>query len=259
VGGKDGDYLRTLGDPHFFGHAHVTDRATRRRLFGPAVAGRLEAWEATAFDPPTPHREPLREAMLFDQAVRLPNDVLSRTDRATMAASLEARVPFLDRTVVELANALPGRWCVRQVPRFQGKWLLKRVAARHVPPSVVYRPKLGFELPMDAWLHDDFRDRIHALLDERAIPELDYAYLRQTYANPGAWKKRWAALIWAWLVLEQWHRLWIRGEAEPVRPTVVADEAAYARLKDASRTDRVAGAADVGGGTGSAGRNEVRS
>jgi asparagine synthase (glutamine-hydrolysing) len=233
VGGKDGDYLRTLDDPRFFGHAHLTDRSTRRRLFEPAVADRLEAWEATAFEASVAHPEPLREAMLFDQAVRLPSDVLSRTDRATMAASLEARVPFLDRAVIELANALPGRWCVRQLPRFQGKWLLKRVAAREVPSSVVYRPKLGFELPMDEWLRTDFRDRIHGLLDERAIPELDYGYLREAYANPGAWKKRWAALIWAWLVLERWHRLWIGGGAEPVRPTVVADEASYRLLRDA--------------------------
>ncbi len=230
VGGKDGDYLRTLDDPRFFGHAHLTDRETRRRLFDPGIVAWLDAWEERAFAPRVPHADPLREAMLQDQVIRLPNDVLSRTDRATMAASIEARVPFLDQHVVGLANALPARWCVRQLPRFEGKWLLKRVAARHVPASVVYRPKLGFELPMDEWLRNEFRDRIHAFLDDRRIPELDYRYLREVYENPGRWKKRWAALMWAWLVLEQWHRLWIGGAARPVRPMFVTNEAAWELL-----------------------------
>ena len=234
----DDDYLSSLEHLRFFGSAHVMRADDRRELFTGVTAASIAAWEEGAFVRTPAGVDASRSAMLFDQEVRLPNDLLARTDRATMAYSLEARVPYLDRRVVELANALPRTACVRLLPP-QTKRLLKRVAAKHVPRSVVYRRKRGFNLPVDRWLTVDFSERIEQFLRERLIVPLNYDYLSSIYGGHTRGHDR-AALLWAWLVLEQWYRLWIEGEAAPKRPAVISDEKAYRLLVSAN--DRLANA-----------------
>jgi asparagine synthase (glutamine-hydrolysing) len=226
--GIDLDYLSFDGSPPFFGSAHVMWAHDRASLFVGETASLIPSWEAQAFAPRPRELDPSRYAMLCDQHVRLPNDLLPRTDRATMAFSLEARVPYLDRSVVEMANELNSRLCVRLLPP-TGKWLLKRIAAKRVPRTAVYRRKRGFQLPVNDWLRNDFRERVEGFLDERAIGPLDYDYVGAVYRAHINGKDR-AALLWAWLVLEQWHRLWIEGEAVPKQPSVVADRDAYQLL-----------------------------
>ena len=228
--GVDRDYLDSLDDLRFFGSAHVMLEPDRRQLLGGDGISASSSWDgrpavgATAPDP-------IRAAMLFDQAVRLPNDLLPRTDRATMAYSLEARVPYLDRRVVELANRLRPRDSIRILPP-RGKWLLKRIAARRVPPRAVYRHKRGFAVPVEEWLTHDFSERIGDFLRERRIEPLNYDYLAHVRRAHDAGHHR-AELLWAWLVLEQWHRLWIGGEAVPHTPAVVADRDSYELLLSA--------------------------
>lgn len=230
--GVDRDYLSSLANLQFLGSAHVMRARDRARLFTGEVAESMAGWEEKAFAGTAPHDGVVRSAMLFDQQVRLPNDLLARTDRATMAYSLEARVPYLDRRVVELANGLMESDCVRLLPP-TGKKLLKRIAAKHVPRSVVYRRKRGFNLPVERWLTGDFSDQINCFLRERLIDPLDYGYLSFLYSEHTRGIDH-AALLWAWLVLEQWHRLWIEGEAVPRRPAVISDEDAYRLLVDAN-------------------------
>ena len=136
-----GDYLSQLPELKFYGSAHVTSAVDRSSLFSGEAGTHLHEWEESMF--PTIGRtgNPARAAMLFDQQTRLPDDLLTRTDRATMAYSVEARVPFLDRSVVEFSNSLRDRQCLTLVPP-RMKMLLKRVAARHVPASAIYRRKL---------------------------------------------------------------------------------------------------------------------
>ncbi len=226
--GVDRDYLVSLNELPFFGSAHVMHMQDRRSLFTGDTAGFMAAWEKQAFGGSTATTDVVRSAMLFDQIVRLPNDLLPRTDRATMAYSLEGRVPYLDRQVVELANGLSGRICVRLLPP-QGKWLLKRIAAKYVPPSVIYRRKRGFNLPVERWLAVDFSERIDGFLRERLIDPLNYEYLESVRRDHNRGNHR-AALLWAWLVLEQWYRLWIQREAVPQRPAIVSDRDAYQLL-----------------------------
>lgn len=207
------DYLSS-DTLHYRGTSNITSADLRAAV--------LEAQPAVSSPPVEAVNSGLRPgafrtALLIDQQVRLPNDVLPRTDRATMAYSVESRVPYLDRAVVEAAAKLPSRELITIVPP-RTKALLKRVATRRVPPAGVYRRKIGFDLPVADWLRSDFRDRIEHWLTKRMIDGLSYAGLAQTYAKLGAGQFDLAPLVWAWLCLEQWHDAWTKGNAVPLQP-----------------------------------------
>ncbi|MBV8908747.1 MAG: asparagine synthase (glutamine-hydrolyzing), partial [Sphingomonas sp.] len=106
--------------------------------------------------------------MAQDMLGYLSNDILAKVDRAAMAVSLETRVPLLDPEVVEFAWRLPLDLKLR---RGTTKWLLRQVLYRHVPRALIERPKMGFGVPLDAWLCGPLRDWAEALLDERRLRE----------------------------------------------------------------------------------------
>ena len=119
--------------------------------------------------------------MLLDGLTYLPDDILTKVDRAAMAVSLETRTPFLDRRVIELAWRLPLEMKIREG---QGKYLLSRLLGRHVPPALFERPKMGFGIPLDQWLRGPLRDWAEELLREHRI-------LGEGYLNPGPIRKAW--------------------------------------------------------------------
>jgi asparagine synthase (glutamine-hydrolysing) len=226
---RNADYLNTLGNLHFMGTAHTTNFQTRRSLLKGELLSTIEQMEQTGFSERIEGAGKIREAMLFDQIVRLPNDSLPRTDRATMGVALETRVPFLDTGVINLANSLPDKWCINLGQR-SGKWLLKRILSELVPPEIVYRPKRGFDLPLTGWLADDFQDIIIHYLAEEAVPGIEYNFVRQIYNTRPNIEPVLVSLLWSWLVLEKWYRLWILGQVQLYRPKLARNDLAYNQL-----------------------------
>ena len=143
---------------------------------------------------------------LADMMTYLPDDILTKVDRASMAVALEARVPLLDHRVVEFAWRLPRSFMVRNG---QGKAILRDILYKHVPRELIERPKMGFGVPIDAWLRGPLRDWAEDLLDENRLREgglVDPATVRKAWREhlSGTLNRQYA--LWTVLMFESWRR-----------------------------------------------------
>jgi asparagine synthase (glutamine-hydrolysing) len=149
-------------------------------------------------------RSGFEQAMLMDTLTYLPDDLLTKVDRASMAVSLEARVPFLDPAVFEFAWRLHPDDRVRDG---RGKWVVRRLLHRHVPAELVERPKMGFGIPVGEWLRGPLRLWADDLLEPSLLAE-------QGYLDPVGVTDRWRAhrdqgddlvfQLWPILMFQAW-------------------------------------------------------
>ena len=149
--------------------------------------------------------DPVARMMALDGLIYLPGNILTKADRASMAVSLEARAPMLDRDVVEFVWSLPTHMKVRDG---RGKWLLRQLLDRYVPRALVDRPKVGFGIPLDAWLRGPLREWAEALLAEDRLRREGFFHSEPIRV---AWRRHLAGeaslgnRLWSVLMFQAWH------------------------------------------------------
>jgi asparagine synthase (glutamine-hydrolysing) len=165
--------------------------ATPTLLDDNAIAGRIDAaapW-----------------MMYVDQLTYLPDDILVKVDRASMAVALEARVPFLDYRVVEFAASLPLKF---KLADGMGKWLLRQVLYKHVDRRLVERPKQGFGIPVADWLRGPLRDWAEGLLCEPALSRgglFNTQVIRDAWAQHLQGDRNFQYPLWVILMFQAWY------------------------------------------------------
>ena len=148
--------------------------------------------------------DPEHRMMLWDSLTYLPDDILTKVDRAAMGVSLETRIPFLDNRVVELAWRLP---LTMKIKNGKGKWPLRQILNKYVPRELVERPKAGFAVPVGQWIRGPLNEWSCDLLNDSRIKS-------EGYFNPDSVKEVWGhhingthdhtSTLWALLMFQAW-------------------------------------------------------
>jgi len=148
----------------------------------------------------------LQSMMYIDRKGYLPDDILVKVDRASMAVSLENRVPFLDHRIVEFASSLPLGFINGQGIQ---KRILKDILYRHVPKALVDRPKSGFSPPIAQWLRSDLKEWSESLLNQSQNASIDIVSARHLYEEHLTGFRDNSILLWKILMFLDWERKWI--------------------------------------------------
>lgn len=146
----------------------------------------------------------VRRMMLFDMLEYLPDDVLVKLDRASMAVGLETRAPFLHHEVLRFSWGLPLSMKIRNG---QTKWILRQVLSKYLPSSFTHGPKRGFGVPVAAWLRGPLREWAESLLDESRLNQEGYFHsqiVREKWSEHLSGKRNWAEDLWDVLMFQAW-------------------------------------------------------
>jgi asparagine synthase (glutamine-hydrolysing) len=199
----------------------------RRRLKGLELAGaryrKLAASVATG--------KPLDRLLYLDSKTYLPGDILTKVDRMSMAVSLESRVPLLDHHLIEFVARMPDSM---KMNGLQTKYIFRRAVRDLVPAEILDRPKQGFGVPLQQWINDQLRERIHETLLEQRTRErgfIEDSYVRRLLDEHERHRRDHSGQLWALFMLEEWQRIFVddggrashTGESAPVSlaPAVV--------------------------------------
>jgi asparagine synthase (glutamine-hydrolysing) len=158
----------------------------------------------TALNTPGLGQDFMQQMMYTDAISYLPDDILTKVDRAAMSVSLETRIPLLDHRVVEFAFSLP------QTLRFQhgqGKWILRQLLYQYVPKHLLDRPKAGFAVPLESWLRGELREWAENLLDASRLQQqgiFDVVLVRQKWTEHINGQRNWHFYLWSILMFQMW-------------------------------------------------------
>ena len=190
--------------PRWFGALSDTERKNLVALSQPANrAGEVQ------FDT-SPANSSLRRILYFDQTSWLPDNLLERGDRMTMAASLEARMPFMDHELAAFVSSLPDKYRVRGQTT---KWILREAMKRLLPPAILQRPKVGFRVPVNEWFQGPMREYLYEHLKSSTSLTREYyrpAMLDKILTDHVTGRQNHEKLLWSMLNLEIWHRQYLK-------------------------------------------------
>lgn len=152
----------------------------------------------------------IQRMMAIDAISYLPDDILVKTDRASMGTSLEGRMPFLDHRIVEFAWRIPNSMKLHEKV---GKWILRQVLYKYLPKKLVERPKMGFGFPIGDWLRGPLRDWAEELLDESRLQQetyINHVIVRKIWLEHLSGKRNWECFLWNILMFQTWLEAEIR-------------------------------------------------
>ncbi len=216
--GRDRRYAESMSFLRF-------TQTAKEQLFTPAARGQIEDYDSTQkildfFG--SANVEDLVDRMLYtDLMTRMPDHLLVTVDRMSMAHSLETRSPLVDYKVVEYAASIPGDL---KLKGGQLKYLLKKVAARYLPPELIKRKKQGFGFPLAHWMRTDLREFIENLFAESRFVELgifDRTYVERLIEQHGSGRVDHNYRLWLLINLEVWYRLNFEGSTVDAMRVVI--------------------------------------
>jgi len=191
-------YARSVG---------VTTPALRRALFSDAAYRALGGHRAedryVAAMRDAPARDAIDRAQYADMKIWLPGDILTKSDRTSMAVGLEAREPLLDHRLVEFAATLPQAMRLRGG---QGKWLMKRSLERYLPRDILYRPKMGFVTPVSAWFRGALAGEAAGLARSRVLGDsgwFDMGEIARIAEAHRSGREEHGRTLWQFVMLER--------------------------------------------------------
>lgn len=152
---------------------------------------------------------PLNQVLYDDVKMYLEGDILFKVDRASMATSLEVRVPLLNRDIVDFVTELPLEL---KLHRLTGKYLLKKSMGRMLPSDIINRPKKGFNMPVAHWLAGELRDLMLYLLSEVRVTQqgfFNYAYVKRLIDEHLSYQRDNRKLLWTLLIFQLWYNAYI--------------------------------------------------
>ena len=150
----------------------------------------------------SPTDDPLSLIQYLDMKTYLVGDILTKVDRASMAHSLEVRVPLLDHQLVEWVSGIAPHYKLRGQ---EGKYLLKKSLEPHLPRDVLYRPKMGFGVPLGKWFRGPLKERLRSTIVDGGLADtglFNQRYLEQLVSDHQSGRREYSAPLWSLLMFQ---------------------------------------------------------